>query len=59
MSDSEDVVAAAAIIIAVAGSQQDRCRRRPRRFRVRPSLVRGSKKYSTEEFIKDLLLMMI
>ena len=30
MSDSEDVaVAAAAIITAVAGSQQDRCLRRP------------------------------
>ncbi|XP_074030781.1 uncharacterized protein [Leptinotarsa decemlineata] len=57
MSDSEDAaVAAAAIIIAVAGSQQDRRRRRPRRFWVRPSLVRSRKKYSTEEFMKDLLL---
>lgn len=57
MSDSEDAaVAAAAIIIGVAGSQQDRRRRRPRRFWVRPSLVQGRKKYSTEEFMKDLLL---
>ena len=57
MSDSEDLaVAAAAIITAVAGSQQDRCRRRPRRFWVRPSFVQGRKKYSIEEFMKDLLL---
>ena len=56
MSDSEDV---AAIIIAVVGSQQVRCRRRPRSFWVRPSLVGGRKKYSrpTEEFMKDLLLI--
>ena len=53
MSDSEDV---AAIIIAVVGSQQVRCRRRPRSFWVRPSLVRSRKKYSTEEFMNDLLL---
>ena len=57
MSDSEDAaVAAAAIIIAVAESQQQRCHRRPRRFWVRPSLLRGRKKYSAEEFISDLLL---
>ena len=57
MSDSEDLaVAAAVIIIAVAGIQQGRCRRHPRRFWVRPSLVRGRKKYSTQEFMKDLLL---
>ena len=44
MSDSEDAaVAATAIIIAVPGSQQDRCRHRPKRFWVRPSLVRGRK----------------
>ena len=36
MSDSEDVASAAvAIIIAVAASQQNRCRRRPRRFWIR------------------------
>ena len=46
MSDLKDAaVAAAVIIIAVAGNQQNR-RRRPRRFWVRPSLVRGRKKYS-------------
>jgi len=57
MSDSEDVaLAAVAIIIAVAASQQNRCRRRPRRFWIRPSLVQGRKKYSTQEFMKDLLL---
>ena len=40
MSDSEDVVLAdVAIIIAVAASQQNRCRRRPRRFWIRPSLM--------------------
>ena len=33
MSDSDVVaVAAAAIFIAITGSQQDRCRRHPRRF---------------------------
>ena len=46
-------MAAVAIIIAVAASQQNRCRRRPRRFWIRPSLVQGRKKYSTQE---DLLL---
>ena len=52
MSDSED----AAIIIAVAESQRQRCSRRPRRFWVRPSLAPGRKKDSREEFIGDLLL---
>ena len=58
MSDSEDVALAAdAIIIAVAASQQNRCRRRrTRRFWIRPSLVQGRKKYSTEENMKNLLL---
>lgn len=55
MSDSEDAVAAtAAIIIAVVGNQQ--VHRRERRFWVRPSLVRGRKKYDTDQFINDLLL---
>lgn len=55
MSDDDDALAAAsaAILIAILGSQKDR---RPRRFWVRPSLVRGRKKYSTEEFMEDLLL---
>ena len=57
MSCSEDVaLAAVAIVIAVAASQQNRCRRPPRRFCIRPSLVQGRKKYSTEENMKNLLL---
>ena len=57
MSDSEDVaLAAVAIIIAVAASQQNRCCRRPRRFWIRPSLVQGRIKYSSQEFMKDFLL---
>lgn len=36
MSDLEDIVTAIAIIITVAGSQQDHHRRHPRRFWVRP-----------------------
>ena len=57
MSDDEDAGAAAsaAILIAILGSQKDP-NRRPRRFWVRPSLVRGRKKSNTEEFIGDLLL---
>ncbi|KAK9884603.1 hypothetical protein WA026_007443 [Henosepilachna vigintioctopunctata] len=57
MSDDEDAGAAAsaAILIAILGSQKDP-NRRPRRFWVRPSLVRGRKRYSTEEFMRDLLL---
>ena len=54
MSESDVAVAAAAIIIAVVESQPERCRHCPRRFWVRLSLVRGRKKYSTEEFMKDL-----
>lgn len=57
MSDSENIaLAAVAIIIEVVKSQLVRRRRRPRRFWVRPSLVQGRKKYSTDEFMKDLLL---
>ncbi|KAK9874898.1 hypothetical protein WA026_005712 [Henosepilachna vigintioctopunctata] len=45
MSDDEDAGAAAsaAILIAILGSQKDP-NRRPRRFWVRPSLVRGRKR---------------
>ena len=50
MSDSEDIA------IIVAASQQNCCHHRPRRFWIRPSLVQGRKKYSTQEYMKDLLL---
>ena len=57
MSDSEDVaLAAVAIIIAVVASHQNRYRRRPRKFWIRPSLVQGRKKYSTQDYMEYLLL---
>lgn len=55
MSDEDIVLAAAGVIIAEVASLSQQ-KRRPRRYWIRPSLVHGRKKYSTTEFMKDLLL---
>ncbi|XP_057662272.1 uncharacterized protein LOC130897442 [Diorhabda carinulata] len=55
MSDADALVAAATAIFMSALVDQH-VHRSTRRFWSRPSLVNGRKKYSTTEFIKDLLL---
>lgn len=53
MSEENILVTAAAAIILVEATRQTQ---RPRRFWIRPSLSRGKNKYSTSEFMNDLIL---